>query len=150
MIGYYQIEAYNISINIPFICQKCGNCCYPFGKVCEYLDLNTRLCKIYEKRPNHVLLSCVGFPLHVDSWWSYPIEIGCKGFLRSKEIIKNIFYQWHCTYKSMEWIKEKIPESSLQEKKNMKDKLLSRISGFKFTDEEREIMLKLNPCLREI
>jgi hypothetical protein len=43
------------------LCKKCGNCCYHkikfFGKVyidttapCQYLDTQTRLCKVYEKR----------------------------------------------------------------------------------------------------
>jgi len=38
-------------------CQKCGACCeiLPkelFGKECEYYDKKTRLCRIYENRPD--------------------------------------------------------------------------------------------------
>lgn len=44
----------------PNLCKKCGKCCYIKTIVagipvftrhyCEYLDLNTRLCKIYKNR----------------------------------------------------------------------------------------------------
>jgi Fe-S-cluster containining protein len=148
MEGYYHIKSYNDSINIPFICQKCGNCCFPFKELCIHFDLETRLCKNYENRPTNILMNCVDFPIHTDMWYSTPIAVKCKGFLRVMEIIKSLLPNTLIIYSGKGWITENIPESGLLTKnKSRRTKIVNNISNFSFTEQEKELFIELNPNL---
>jgi Fe-S-cluster containining protein len=73
----------HVNIAVPFICQKCGECCRRlsvagFGKPCIHLNSETNLCTIYDRRP----AECRGFPLGCDAGFGKALYIGCPAIKR--------------------------------------------------------------------
>ena len=56
---FFWVHLKNEQYLVPFICQRCGNCCRKlFDAPCRYLK-RTNICEIYDRRPN----GCRNFPI---------------------------------------------------------------------------------------
>ena len=68
---------------IPFICQRCGNCCRAvFDAPCRYFK-EPNICTIYDKRPS----GCRSFPVHTDFGTA---GIVCQGYKLSRKAIARL------------------------------------------------------------
>ena len=69
---------------VPFICQRCGNCCRSVfsGNPCEYFG-EPNVCVLYDYRPQE----CRTFPTYSGIG---VVEVGCKGYQLSKKAISRL------------------------------------------------------------
>ena len=68
---------------VPFVCQRCSNCCrVVFDVPCRYFK-EPSTCTIYERRP-HV---CKDYPLHAETLAQ---GIDCPGYLLSQKAIAGL------------------------------------------------------------
>ena len=65
---------------VPFICQRCGNCCrVAFDAPCQHLR-EPNVCLIYDRRPSE----CLTFPVYTGDILA---NVVCKGYQLSQKAI---------------------------------------------------------------
>lgn len=68
---------------IPFVCQRCGNCCrmavFYLHASCGFFE-EPNICTVYDRRPFH----CRGFPVYNGSFFA---DIVCQGYELSQKAI---------------------------------------------------------------